>query len=169
MKVLVVGGGGREHALCWTISGSPLVEKLWCAPGNAGIAQDAHCVDISSEDVDALVRFSVENKVELVVIGPEAPLVLGLSDRLREKGIRAFGPSADAAILEGSKGYMKDLCTRYNIPTASYGRFTEPAPAKAFIEDRGAPIVVKADGLAAGKGVITVSYTHLTLPTKRIV
>ncbi|MEE2720313.1 MAG: phosphoribosylamine--glycine ligase [Pseudomonadota bacterium] len=163
MKVLVVGGGGREHALCWTISGSPLVEKLWCAPGNAGIAQDAHCVDISSEDVDALVRFSVENKVELVVIGPEAPLVLGLSDRLREKGIRAFGPSADAAVLEGSKGYMKDLCTRYNIPTASYGRFTEPAPAKAFIEDRGAPIVVKADGLAAGKGVIiceTVDQAH---------
>lgn len=163
MKVLVVGGGGREHALCWTISGSPLVEKLWCAPGNAGIAQDAECVDIGAEDVDALVDFSVANDVELVVIGPEAPLVLGLADRLQEKGIRAFGPSAEAAILEGSKGYMKDLCARYGIPTAAYGRFSDVAPAKAFIDDKGAPIVVKADGLAAGKGVIiceTVEQAH---------
>ena len=163
MKVLVVGGGGREHALCWTISGSPLVDQLWCAPGNDGIAQDAECVNIGAEDVDALVAFAVDNGVELVVIGPEAPLVLGLADRLQEKGIRAFGPSAEAAILEGSKGYMKDLCARYDIPTAAYGRFTEPGPAKEFIDARGAPIVVKADGLAAGKGVIiceTVDQAH---------
>ncbi len=163
MKVLVVGGGGREHALCWTISGSPLVDQLWCAPGNAGIAQDADCVDIGAEDVDALVEFSIAHEVELVVIGPEAPLVLGLADRLREKGIRAFGPSAEAAILEGSKGYMKDLCARYGIPTAAYGRFSDVAPAKAFIDEKGAPIVVKADGLAAGKGVIiceTVEQAH---------
>lgn len=163
MKVLVVGGGGREHALCWTISGSPLVDQLWCAPGNAGIAQDADCVDIGAEDVDALVEFSIAHEVELVVIGPEAPLVLGLADRLREKGIRALGPSAEAAILEGSKGYMKDLCARYGIPTAAYGRFSDVAPAKAFIDEKGAPIVVKADGLAAGKGVIiceTVEQAH---------
>ena len=163
MKVLVVGGGGREHALCWTILGSPLVDQLWCAPGNAGIAQDADCVDIGAEDVDALVEFSIAHEVELVVIGPEAPLVLGLADRLREKGIRALGPSAEAAILEGSKGYMKDLCARYGIPTAAYGRFSDVAPARAFIDEKGAPIVVKADGLAAGKGVIiceTVEQAH---------
>ena len=150
MKVLVVGGGGREHALCWTISGSPLVDTLWCAPGNAGIAQDADCVDIAADDIDGLVAFSVDNDVELVVIGPEIPLVLGLADRLRAENIRAFGPSAAAAVLEGSKGYMKDLCARYNIPTAAYGRFTDTDAAKAFIAGRGAPIVVKADGLAAG-------------------
>ena len=112
MKVMVVGGGGREHALCWAISGSPLVDKLWCAPGNAGIAEDAECVNIRTEDIDSLVDFCTENCVDLVVIGPEAPLVLGLADRLKEKNIRALGPSADAAILEGSKGYMKDLCSR---------------------------------------------------------
>jgi phosphoribosylamine---glycine ligase len=154
MKVLVVGGGGREHALCWTISGSPLVDKLYCAPGNAGIAQDAECVAIGAEDIDGLVAFSVENGIELVVIGPEGPLVMGLADRLNDVNIRAFGPSAAAAIIEGSKGYMKDLCARYDIPTAAYGRFTDPAAAKAFIAERGAPIVVKTDGLAAGKGVL---------------
>ena len=154
MKVLVVGGGGREHALCWAITGSPLVERLWCAPGNAGIAQDAECVAIGAEDIDGLVGFATEKGIDLVVIGPEAPLVLGLADRLAEKGIRAFGPSADAAVLEGSKGYMKDLCARHAIPTAAYGRFTDADAAKAFIADHGAPIVVKADGLAAGKGVI---------------
>ena len=154
MKVLVVGGGGREHALCWTISGSPLVDKLYCAPGNAGIAQDAECVAIGAEDIDGLVAFSVENGIELVVIGPEGPLVMGLADRLNDVNIRAFGPSAAAAIIEGSKGYMKDLCARYDIPTAAYGRFTDPAAAKGFIAERGAPIVVKTDGLAAGKGVL---------------
>ena len=163
MKVLVVGGGGREHALCWTIAGSPLVDKIWCAPGNAGIAQDAECVDINTNDIDKIVKFCIQKNVDLVVIGPEAPLVLGLADRLNEQGIKAFGPSAEAAMLEGSKGYMKDLCTRHNIPTAAYGRFSESGPAKAFIDARGAPIVVKADGLAAGKGVIvcqTITEAH---------
>jgi len=154
MKVLVVGSGGREHALCWAIAASPLCEKLWCAPGNAGIAQDAECVAIGAEDIDGIVAFARARAVDLVVVGPEGPLVLGLVDRLNEAGIRAFGPSAAAARLEGSKGFMKDLCAAHGIPTAAYGRFTDAAAAKAFVRERGAPIVVKADGLAAGKGVV---------------
>jgi len=154
MKVLVVGGGGREHALCWSIAASPLVTKLYCAPGNAGIAEDAECVPIAAEDVDALIDFARTNDIEFVVVGPEAPLVAGLVDKLAAIGIKSFGPSADAAMMEGSKGFMKDFCARHDIPTAAYGRFTEIAPAKAFIAEHGAPIVVKADGLAAGKGVI---------------
>ena len=154
MKVLVVGGGGREHALCWSIAASPLVTRLYCAPGNAGIAQDAECVAIAAEDVDGLIAFATENHIEFVVVGPEAPLVAGLVDKLAATGIKAFGPSAAAAMMEGSKGFMKDFCARHGIPTAGYGRFTEVAPAKAFIAQHGAPIVVKADGLAAGKGVI---------------
>ncbi len=153
MRILVVGGGGREHALCWAIAGSPLCDKLYCAPGNAGIAQDAECVAISAEDVDALVAFAKDNAIDLVVVGPEAPLVLGLVDRLEAEGIKAFGPRANAAMLEGSKGFMKDLCARHKIPTAAYGRFTDAEAAKAYIREQGAPIVVKADGLAAGKGV----------------
>ena len=153
MRILVVGGGGREHALCWAIAGSPLCDKLYCAPGNAGIAQDAECVAIGAEDVDALVAFAIDNAIDLVVVGPEAPLVLGLVDRLEAEGIKAFGPRANAAMLEGSKGFMKDLCARHNIPTAAYGRFTDAEAAKAYIREQGAPIVVKADGLAAGKGV----------------
>lgn len=153
MRVLVVGGGGREHALCWAISASPLCDALYCAPGNAGIAQDAECVPIAADDIETLVRFATENAIDFVVVGPEAALVMGLVDRLAEVGIKAFGPSAGAAMLEGSKGFMKDLCAKYDIPTAAYGRFTAAAAAKAYIEDQGAPIVVKADGLAAGKGV----------------
>jgi phosphoribosylamine---glycine ligase len=154
MKVLVVGSGGREHALCWTIAASPLVDKLYCAPGNAGIADVAECVAVAGDDVNALVNFSRDNQIEFVVVGPEAPLVGGLVDRLEAIGIKAFGPSAEAAMLEGSKGFMKDLCAKYNIPTAGYGRFTSPDAAREFIRENGAPIVVKADGLAAGKGVI---------------
>ena len=154
MKVLVVGGGGREHALCWTIAASPLVSALYCAPGNAGIAQEAECVAIGAEDVDGLVRFATESGIEFVVIGPEAPLVAGLADRLEEAGIMAFGPSAKAAALEGSKGFTKDFCTRHRIPTASYGRFTDAEDAVAFIRGQPMPVVVKADGLAAGKGVV---------------
>ena len=154
MKILVVGSGGREHALCWAIAASPLVEKLYCAPGNAGIAAEAECVSVDAEDVDGLVRFAVEGGIDFVVVGPEAPLVAGLVDRLEAEGVKAFGPSADAAMLEASKGFTKDLCVKYGIPTAAYGRFTEIAPAKAYIREAGAPIVVKADGLAAGKGVI---------------
>lgn len=158
MKVLVVGGGGREHALCWKLKQSPLLSRLWCAPGNAGIARDADCVPIGAEDVGRLVAFAREQAVELVVVGPEGPLVLGLADRLREAGIKVFGPSAAAAELEGSKGFMKDVLARAGIPTAWYGRFRDIDAAKAFIREKGAPIVVKTDGLAAGKGV-TVAMT----------
>ncbi len=153
MKVLVVGSGGREHALCWAIQNSPLCDRLYCAPGNAGIAGVADCVPIAADDVDALVRFASDNAVDLVVVGPEGPLVLGLVDRLAAAGIRAFGPAAAAAALEGSKGFMKDLLAKYGVPTAAYGRFTDAAAAKDFVRRTGAPIVVKADGLAAGKGV----------------
>jgi len=153
MRILVVGGGGREHALCWAIAASPLCDALYCAPGNAGIAQDAECVAIAADDVDGLVAFATEQTIDLVVVGPEGPLVLGLVDRLDALGIKAFGPRADAAMLEGSKGFMKDLCARHGIPTAGYGRFTDAEAAKAYIRENGAPIVVKADGLAAGKGV----------------
>ena len=158
MRILVVGGGGREHALCWAIAASPLCDRLYCAPGNAGIAREATCVPIGAEDVDALVAFAREEALDFVVVGPEAPLVLGLADRLSEAGIKVFGPSAKAAELEGSKGFMKDLCAKYGIPSAAYGRFTDAAAAKAYLRARGAPIVVKADGLAAGKGV-TVAET----------
>jgi phosphoribosylamine--glycine ligase len=154
MRILVVGSGGREHALCWAIAASPLTTKLFCAPGNAGIAEEAECVAIAADDIEGLTRFSVEQKIDFVVVGPEAPLVLGLVDRLTGAGIKAFGPSAAAAALEGSKGFMKDLCAKHQIPTAAYARFTEPGPAKAYVAGHALPVVVKADGLAAGKGVV---------------
>lgn len=154
MKVLVVGAGGREHALCWAIAKSPNCSEVICAPGNAGIANVARCVDVESDDVAGLVELAKAEKAGLVVVGPEAPLVAGLVDRLEDEGIKAFGPSAAAAAIEGSKGVMKDLCAKYNIPTADYARFDEPDGAKEYIRAHGAPIVVKADGLAAGKGVI---------------
>src|SRR5271169_1493744 len=153
MRVLVVGSGGREHALAWAITASPLVAALYCAPGNAGIAEEAECVAIGATDVAGLVGFCRRERIDFVVVGPEAPLVLGLVDALEHEGIPAFGPSAAAASLEGSKAYAKDLCMRAQIPTAAYRRFRDPAAAKAFIVTHGAPIVVKADGLAAGKGV----------------
>ncbi|MDP6926903.1 MAG: phosphoribosylamine--glycine ligase, partial [Rhodospirillales bacterium] len=153
MKILVVGGGGREHALCRSIAKSPKCEKLYCAPGNAGIAEDAECVNIGGEDVEGLVAFTVEKWIDLVVVGPEVPLVLGLADRLEEKGVKVFGPSADAALLEGSKAFMKDLFARYNVPTAAYERFSDFDAAVAYVKNQGVPIVVKASGLAAGKGV----------------
>jgi phosphoribosylamine--glycine ligase len=158
MRILVVGGGGREHALCWAIAASPLCDQLYCAPGNAGIAREATCVPIGAEDVEALLAFAREERIDFVVVGPEAPLVLGLADRLNEAGIKVFGPSAKAAELEGSKGFMKDLCAKYGIPSAAYGRFTDADAAKAYLREQAAPIVVKADGLAAGKGV-TVAAT----------
>ncbi len=153
MNVLVVGGGGREHALCWKIAASPLCDKLYCAPGNAGIAADAECVAIAADDLERLVRFATDHAVDFVVVGPESPLVAGLVDRLAEGGIKAFGPTSAAAMLEGSKGFLKDLCASYGIPTAEYGRFVDAGSAKSFVREAGAPIVVKADGLAAGKGV----------------
>jgi phosphoribosylamine---glycine ligase len=153
MRVLVVGSGGREHALAWAIAASPLVDALYCAPGNAGIAEEAECVAIRATDIAGLVGFCRRERIDFVVVGPEAPLVLGLVDALEGEGIPAFGPSAGAAALEGSKAYAKDLCMRAGIPTAAYRRFHDPAAAKAFIASHGAPIVVKADGLAGGKGV----------------
>ncbi|TWA84824.1 phosphoribosylamine--glycine ligase [Azospirillum brasilense] len=159
MKVLVVGSGGREHALCWAIQNSPLCDTLYCAPGNAGIADVADCVAIGAEDVDALVRFVQDKAIDFVVVGPEGPLVLGLVDKLTALGIKAFGPSAAAAELEGSKGFMKDILAKYGVPTAAYGRFKDVEAAKDFVRKNGAPIVVKADGLAAGKGV-TVARTE---------
>ncbi len=158
MKILVVGSGGREHALCWAIAASPLCDRLYCAPGNAGIAEEAECIPIPADDIDGLLAFAARESIDFVVVGPEQPLVLGLVDRLEEAGIKAFGPSAAAAALEGSKGFMKDLCARHGIPTAAFGRFTDLKAARAYITERGAPIVVKADGLAAGKGV-TVAQT----------
>lgn len=154
MNILLVGSGGREHALAWRLAQSDDCYALYCAPGNAGIEECAECLDIGAEEIDALAEFSEQNDIDLVVIGPEAPLVLGLADRLREKGIAVFGPSAAAAQLEGSKAFMKDLCAKYGVPSAAYGRFTDMSEAKAFIAQHGAPIVVKTDGLAAGKGVI---------------
>ncbi len=158
MKVLVVGSGGREHALSWKLAASPLCDKLYCAPGNAGIADVAQCVAIAADDIEALVAFARQTAIDFVVVGPEAPLVGGLVDRLENVGIKAFGPGAAAAALEGSKGFMKDLCARHNIPTASYRRFSDAAAARAYVTLQGAPIVVKVDGLAAGKGV-TVAQT----------
>jgi len=153
MRVLVVGSGGREHALAWAISASPLVDRLFCAPGNAGIAEEAECVAITATDIKELAGFCRRERIDFVVVGREAPLALGVVDALEAEGIPAFGPSAAAAALEASKAFTKDLCVRAQIPTASYRRFRDPAAAKAFIAGRGAPIVVKADGLAAGKGV----------------
>jgi len=153
MNILVVGGGGREHALCWKIAASPLCDRLYCAPGNAGIAEVAECLPVGAEDIDGMVAQARDKAIDYVVVGPEAPLVAGLVDRLSDAGIPAFGPSAAAARLEASKGFLKDLCAAYGIPTADYGRFVDAASAKRFVRETGAPIVVKADGLAAGKGV----------------
>ena len=163
MRVLVVGGGGREHALCWAIGASPLCDKLYCAPGNAGIAEEAECVPVSAEDVPGIVKLAKDKAIDFVVVGPEVPLVAGLVDELTAAGIKAFGPTAAGARLEGSKGFMKDFFARHKIPTAAYGRFTDAAAAKKFITENGAPIVVKTDGLAAGKGVTvarTVAEAH---------
>jgi len=154
MRILVVGGGAREHALCWKIAASPLCSKLYCAPGNPGIAAEATCVPIAADDIDGLLAFARQEEIDLAVIGPEAPLTKGIVDRLEENGIAAFGPSAKAAALEGSKGFMKDLCAKYGIPTARYGRFTNAQTARNHAQAMTPPIVVKADGLAAGKGVI---------------
>ncbi|WP_417428061.1 phosphoribosylamine--glycine ligase [Kiloniella sp.] len=158
MKILVVGSGGREHALCWSIVKSPLCEKLYCAPGNAGISDVAECLPIKADDLDGLVAFVQQNDIGFVVVGPEAQLVDGLVDRMNAINIPAFGPSAAAAELEGSKGFMKDICAKYNVPTASYQRFTGLNAAKKYLDEQGAPIVIKTDGLAAGKGV-TVAMT----------
>ena len=154
MHILLLGSGGREHALAWKIAASPLVTKLWCAPGNAGIAREAECVALDVANHAAIIDFCKTNAVELVVVGPETPLVAGIVDDLAHAGIKAFGPGKQAAQLEGSKGFTKDLCREFNIPTGAYERFDNAAGALAYVRAQGAPIVVKADGLAAGKGVV---------------
>ncbi len=153
MRILVVGSGGREHALIWALAASPLTDAIFAAPGNGGIAALAECLPVGVEDLDGLVALAKEKAIDLVVVGPEAPLVEGLVDRLEAAGILAFGPTRAAAQLEASKSFTKALCDRHAIPTGAYRRFTESAPALAYLQEVGAPIVVKADGLAAGKGV----------------
>ena len=158
MKVLLIGSGGREHALAWKIAQSPLLTKLYAAPGNPGIAEESELASLDTDDHAAVVQFCKDKAIDFVVVGPEAPLVAGIADRLREAGIAVFGPSAAAAQLEGSKGFTKDVCARFNIPTGAYQRFNNAPKAKAYVREQGAPIVIKADGLAAGKGV-TVAMT----------
>lgn len=154
MNILLVGSGGREHALAWALSASPMLTKLYCAPGNAGIAEVAECVAIPATDFPALVAFAKSRRIDFAVIAADAQLVGGLWDQLEAAGIRALGPSKAAAVLEGSKGFVKDLCAEIGIPTAAYRRFRDPAAAKTFADTIGFPVVIKADGLAAGKGVI---------------
>lgn len=158
MKVLLIGSGGREHALAWKLAQSPKLTALYAAPGNPGIAENAEIVALDVDDHGAVVDFCLTKGIDFVVVGPEGPLVAGIADVLRAKNIVVFGPSAAAAQLEGSKGFTKDICARYNIPTGAYRRFTNGEEAKAYVTEQGAPIVVKADGLAAGKGV-TVAMT----------
>lgn len=157
MNVLLIGSGGREHALAWTLSSSPLLAKLYCAPGNAGISETAECVVLDTANHAAVIAFCRAHDIGFVVIGPEAPLVAGLGDALGHASIPYFGPTKAAAQLEGSKGFTKDLCREFGIPTAAYGRFKDAASAKAYLAEQAVPIVVKADGLAAGKGVIIAS------------
>ncbi|GGF16062.1 phosphoribosylamine--glycine ligase [Aliidongia dinghuensis] len=154
MRILVVGSGGREHALCWALRSSPQCDALLCAPGNAGIAAIADCRAVAATDLDGILKLAKAERIDFVVVGPEAPLVLGLVDHLEAHGIKCFGPTKAAAELEGSKGFTKDLCAKYGVPTGTYLRTRDPIAAKAEIRRRGAPIVVKADGLAAGKGVV---------------
>ena len=157
MNILLLGSGGREHALAWKIAGSPLIDQLYCAPGNAGIAQEAQIVSLDITDHAAVIAFCKVKAIDFVVVGPEAPLVAGIVDDLEAAGIKTFGPSKAAARLEGSKGFTKDLCRANRIPTAAYERFTAAAAAKAYVRQKGAPIVIKADGLAAGKGVVVAA------------
>jgi phosphoribosylamine--glycine ligase len=163
MNILLLGSGGREHALAWKIAASPLVAKLYCAPGNAGIAREAEIVALDAADHGAVIAFCRANAVDLVVVGPEAPLVAGLVDDLTAAGIKAFGPTRAAARLEGSKGFTKDLCRQHGIPTAAYARFATAEAAKDHVRSQKFPIVVKADGLAAGKGVVVAGSAEEAL------
>jgi len=169
MKVLVVGGGGREHALVWKLNQSPRVKEIFCAPGNAGIARDATCVKISAEDIPALLAFALEKGIDLTVVGPEAPLTAGIVDQFQAAGLRIFGPSRVAAEIEGSKVVAKEIMAKYGIPTAAYAVFTDPGEASAYIKKKGAPCVVKADGLAAGKGVIVAMDEQTALAAVRTI
>jgi phosphoribosylamine--glycine ligase len=167
MRILVVGGGGREHALCWAISASPLCTKLYCAPGNAGIAQVAESVEVGAEDIPGQVALAQRLAIDFVVIAPDAPLVAGMADAFAEAGIKAWGPSKAAARIEGSKSFTKELCRANNIPTAAYERFTEVGPAEAYLRAQRLPIVIKADGLAAGKGVIIAETVEQAIEAVR--
>ena len=169
MNILIIGGGGREHAFAWKTAQSERVRKIYVAPGNAGTAHESKCenVAIAADDVDGLLKFAQGNKIELTIVGPEAPLVLGVVDRFRAASLRCFGPTKAAAQLEGSKAFAKDFLARHKIPTAAYGNFTEVAAAEAFIRKMGAPIVVKADGLAAGKGVIIAATVNEAMTAVR--
>jgi len=157
MNILILGSGGREHALAWKLAVSPLVDRLYCAPGNAGIAKEAECVALEHGDHQAIIGFCKSTAIDFVVVGPEIPLVAGIVDDLEAAGIKTFGPSRAAARLEGSKGFTKDLCRANNIPTAAYERFSAATPAKEYVRLMGVPVVVKADGLAAGKGVVVAT------------
>lgn len=159
MNILLIGSGGREHALAEALSRSPLTSKLYCAPGNPGIAQFAECVPVKADDITAQIEFAKTHDIGFAISGPEVPLVAGFADRFHAAGIMALGPSAAGAMLEGSKGFVRDLCTEASIPGAAYQRFRDPAPAKAFADTLGLPVVIKADGLAAGKGVIIAETT----------
>ena len=163
MNILILGSGGREHALAWAVMQNPKCDRLIVAPGNAGMAQIAECAKLDIEDGGAVATFAQENTIDFVIIGPEAPLAKGVADRLREAGIKVFGPSAEAAKLEASKSFTKEICEAANAPTAAYGHFTDADAAKAYIREQGAPIVVKADGLAAGKGVIVAMDVETAL------
>ena len=154
MKILVVGGGGREHAICWKLSNEKNVEKIYCAPGNPGIAEVAECVNIGDSDIDELAKFAQENEIDITVVGPEVPLVMGITDVFESQGLKVFGPNKKCARLEGSKAFSKDFMTRHNLPTAKYKEYTNIDKAIDDIDDFGYPVVIKADGLAAGKGVI---------------
>lgn len=169
MKILIIGGGGREHALAWKIAQSPKAEKIFVAPGNAGSAHESKCenVAINADDIDGLLHFAQQKKIDLTIVGPEAALVLGVVDKFRVAGLRIFGPTKGAAQLEGSKAFTKDFLARHKIPTAAYGNFTDVATAEAYINKIGAPLVVKADGLAAGKGVIIAQTTDEALAAVR--
>ncbi len=163
MKVLVVGGGGREHTLVWKLKKSPRVREIYCAPGNAGIARDAACVNIGAEDIPGLLAFALNKKIDLTLVGPEAPLTAGIVDAFQDAGLKIFGPSRAAAEIEGSKVFAKDIMARHGIPSAGYAVFTDPAEARAYIDKIGAPCVVKAEGLAAGKGVIVAEDRQTAL------
>lgn len=169
MKVLVVGGGGREHTLVWKISQSPLVDKIYCAPGNGGIAALAECVDISATDIDNLVKFAVDNQIDLTVVGPDDPLMMGIVDAFEAKGLRVFGPNQNAALIEGSKVFSKNLMKKYGIPTATYEVFENSKDAVEYLKNVSYPTVVKAEGLALGKGVIIAqNYDEAVKAVKEI-
>jgi len=163
LKILVVGGGGREHAICWKIQKSPLVEKIYCAPGNAGISSNAECIDLKADDISGLLKFAVENSIDLTVVGPELPLSLGIVDLFGKEGMKIFGPDMKAAEIESSKVFSKDLMKKYSIPTAEYEIFDKYSDAVSYIDNIEYPVVVKADGLAAGKGVFICNERQSSL------